>query len=182
MPKGVALPSIQQALAPSTALTERLLASPPAPTRIRRWKCPSAKACRYSPSRAKVVSLSTFSGCFLLALLLDPLRRRRFAGVAAGGSASERFAGTSASFPCPARVAASSAVFSSSVTAFPGTASRPPSKSNPIWFRFLDVPRQDAEIQGFFGPPEGLVFSQELDFRPLLRPSPRLLTPCHDST
>ena len=40
MPKGVALPSIQHALPSSTARTERLLARPPAPTRISRWKCP----------------------------------------------------------------------------------------------------------------------------------------------
>jgi hypothetical protein len=51
MPKGVALPSIQQALPSSTDRTERLLASPPEPTRIRRWKCPWAKASRYSSSR-----------------------------------------------------------------------------------------------------------------------------------
>src|SRR5438105_1254416 len=47
MPKGVALPSIQQALPSRTDRTERLLASPPAPTRTRRWKWPWAKAAYY---------------------------------------------------------------------------------------------------------------------------------------
>ena len=44
MPKGVALPSIQHAVPLRTARTDRLLANPPAPTRISRWKCPWAKA------------------------------------------------------------------------------------------------------------------------------------------
>src|SRR5215469_4065516 len=43
MPNGVALPSIQQTVPSSTDRTDRLLASPPAPTRIIRWKCPWAK-------------------------------------------------------------------------------------------------------------------------------------------
>ena len=33
-------------------LVERLLASPPVPTKTRRWKCPAAKARRYSSSRS----------------------------------------------------------------------------------------------------------------------------------
>ena len=47
----VALPSIQQPWPPSAERTERLLARPPEPIRMRRWKCPSAKARRYASSR-----------------------------------------------------------------------------------------------------------------------------------
>jgi hypothetical protein len=36
---------------PGTDRTERLLARPPEPTRISRWKCPFAKASRYASSR-----------------------------------------------------------------------------------------------------------------------------------
>ena len=51
MPNGVALPSIQHALPPSAARTERLLARPPAPTRISRWKCPCGEGAqiRFQP-------------------------------------------------------------------------------------------------------------------------------------
>ena len=48
---GVALDPAGLAVAEHRA-TERLLASPPAPTRIMRWKCPLAKARRYSSSRS----------------------------------------------------------------------------------------------------------------------------------
>src|SRR5262245_57032575 len=70
MPNGVALPSIQHAFPSNTARTERLLASPPAPTGTSRWRCPAAKARRYAASRPKVATWRAFSGFRLRRLVL----------------------------------------------------------------------------------------------------------------